>query len=592
MKRLILNTGSPVTVLFSPHAGIFPPSTLDDEVARLLQRDHENILKITCSGQLNHWCPVMTAAKLRIDSDSAKRRAVCSSCKGISKIQSLSSITKEIDLSELLSAENELDVASMVDSINEENWRDFTYEGLPLGAWSAYNAMIDFKSPSPSARPDAFLRYKADLGGALKSAIAARNLSQQTNIAEALAHSFEYSSPRAFLGVLSRLGVSTFSFYGDGHREFRHRLLTVAPAKKFPDLRIDVRYRRGLEDALTKHEIALVRSHLEGIIQGKGELEYSPPPTKRDLRSSLRIADFQKSVLVLTSSPDEVEASLIAGLRPDHLSQDNDIEFIQNVISLAKSNPQTNFIIRVHPRLSPNRRDSETSYVLSEIRKLESNAPENVTWNFPEDGHSLYDLLPIIDFVIAYRSSAAHEAMALGYRCFFVDPTKDPTQQLSVAFADAAEVPSRFSSFLSTLDKPFSPVLVWRFLATDLLRVRIDVDNQYEFRAPRFGNSREQIGSPRNQKSLWQSVKNLISPSQVVILNFLLWSWRILHNKHKAQVREVSIQNISLGDMTSVYKLWGSQLDKGTERKMVAAASAELLSSLQPLDRQGLRSKQ
>lgn len=581
MKRLILNTGSPVTVLFSPHAGIFPPSNLDDEVARLLQRDHENILKITCSGQLNHWCPVMTAAKLRIDSDSAKRQAVCSSCKGISKIQSLSSITKEIDLSELLSAENELDVASMVASINEENWRDFTYEGLPLGAWSAYNAMIDFKSPSPSARPDAFLRYKADLGGALKSAIAARNLSQQTNIAEALAHSFEYSSPRAFLGVLSRLGVSTFSFYGDGHREFRHRLLTVAPAKKFPDLRMDVRYRRGLEDALTKHEIALVRSHLEGIIQGKGELEYSSPPTKRDLRSSLRIKDFQRSVLVLTSSPDEVQASVVAGLRPDHLLRDNDLQFIQTVLSLASSTPSVNFIIRVHPRLAPNRRDNETSHLLAEIRKFEAEAPFNVTWNFPEDGYSLYDLLPIIEFAIAYRSSAAHEAMALGYRCFFVDSTKNPTFRGEMSDETIQDVSTRFSVFLSvTKNDPEELVAVWRFLATHLLRVRIDVENLYELRSRGVYNSRNPSRNWTYPNGIWHQIRTRIPPSKALILNYLVGSCRHLLMKRQGSIANVKVQKIAMKDMENWYRLWGSRLNKNTEGGLVKVVSHQLKMSL------------
>jgi hypothetical protein len=441
--------------------------------------------------------------------------------------------------------------------------------------------MIDFKSPSPSARPDAFLRYKSDLRGALKSAIAAKNLSEQIEVEAAISHSFEYSSPRAFLGLLSQRGVKTYSFYGDGHREFRHRLLSVGQASQFPDLGMDVRYRRGLEDHLTKHEIVLVRSHLEGIIQGRGELEYSPPPTRRDLRSGLRITDFERSVLVLTSSPDEVEASVVAGLRPDHLLLDDDLQFIRTVLSLASSTPSVNFIIRVHPRLAPNRRDNETSHLLTEIRKFAAEAPFNVTWNFPEDGYSLYDLLPIIEFVIAYRSSAAHEAMALGYRCFFADSTKNPTTRRGGGDETNPDVATRFSDFLSvTKNDPADLVAVWRFLATHLLRVRIDVDNLYELRAEGIYNSRNPRRNLTHQSTIWRLIRARISPAKALTLNFLLWSSRHVIKRRKRSLARVSFEKIPITEMENWYRLWGSQLEKNTEVAMVGMESRKLRLSL------------
>jgi hypothetical protein len=586
MKLSMLNRDLPTVVLFSPHAGIFPPSSLDNEVARMLHKADESLIKITCSGQLNDWCPVMTAAKVGFDSDLARRQAICASCKGISSVQSSSLKAQTIDLSELLSAEDELDARDMANSVDEENWRDFAYEGLPLGVWSAYNAMIDFKSPSPSARPDSFLRYKADLVGALKSAIAAKNLSNHIDIMSALSHSFEYSSPRAFLGVLRQAGVRTYTFYGDGHREFRHRLLTVGQANRFPDLGMDERYRRGLEESLSKEEVKLVHSHLQGILRGKGELEYSPPPTQQDLTSSLRVNAFKISALVLTSSPDEVEASVISDLRPTHLLHDNDLEFIRNVLSLAKSTPSVNFIIRVHPRLAPNRRDGETSHLLAEIRKFEAEAPSNVTWNFPEEGVSLYDILPIIHFAIAYRSSAAHEVMALGFRCFFVDPTKDPTFRQGGNGESGKDVSLRFSDFLkSSKSEPSKLVEVWRFLATHLMRVRIDVDGLYERRAPQLDKLKGRGRVLSAPGAIWDRVRSWVAPSTALILNFLVWSLRPQKRRGKTSASDSRDEPISLSEMVSAYRLWGTKLAGPVEEKIVTIASASLLASLSTHDR-------
>jgi hypothetical protein len=89
-------------------------------------------------------------------------------------------------------------------------------------------------------------------------------------------------------------------------------------------------------------------------------------------------------------------------------------EWIKFLIQFASTNPEYHLIVRLHPRMFPNKRELKMSPVVSELMELKAMAPGNITFNVPSDNVSLYDLIQIVDVVLNFRSSAGAELMALG----------------------------------------------------------------------------------------------------------------------------------------------------------------------------------
>jgi hypothetical protein len=98
-------------------------------------------------------------------------------------------------------------------------------------------------------------------------------------------------------------------------------------------------------------------------------------------------------------------------------------------------------VLRLHPRMFPNKREQVTSPVVEKILAVIENKPDNVAINLPSDGIGLYDLMQVVDVALNYRSSVGAELSAFGIPV--VVPVND----------DFFSYPREVTDFASTLDE-------------------------------------------------------------------------------------------------------------------------------------------
>jgi len=84
------------------------------------------------------------------------------------------------------------------------------------------------------------------------------------------------------------------------------------------------------------------------------------------------------------------------------------------LMEFARAHPETHLVLRLHPRMFPNKRETKLSPVVENIMKLRNTAPKNVTFNVPSDNIGIYDLVQIVDVALNFRSSVGAELMAMG----------------------------------------------------------------------------------------------------------------------------------------------------------------------------------
>jgi hypothetical protein len=118
------------------------------------------------------------------------------------------------------------------------------------------------------------------------------------------------------------------------------------------------------------------------------------------------------------SSEDEVNAARLADVIPPSSEVKSlfadQFEWITWLLEFARTRQDLHFIIRLHPRMFPNKRESVLSPVVAQIMKLIEERPSNTSLNLPTDNVSMYDIMQIVDVLLNFRSSAGAELAAFG----------------------------------------------------------------------------------------------------------------------------------------------------------------------------------
>lgn len=154
----------------------------------------------------------------------------------------------------------------------------------------------------------------------------------------------------------------------------------------------------------------------------QGSHIYSPTRTlDTDIRNKLSITDGSKIVVVFTSSLDEQVAQDQITQAMNRKSRDfgvdvfdNQIEWISHLVEKFRSNDARHLVVRVHPREGANKREKRVSGHLESLRAAFTDLPKNVTFIWPEDTVSSYDLMEQADVCLVAWSTIGLEAARLG----------------------------------------------------------------------------------------------------------------------------------------------------------------------------------
>lgn len=391
----------------------------------MAQSLHENaidVVTVNCDGMLQDFCIAMSAAGLTAQSSTKKKLQVCSACK---KRRNL--IDKEFPFTQAnldsFVDKSDIELAKhLVDSTNLTNWTQLELHGIPIGRYAAYEFLLHYKILGTNIPESLFGIYLDQLRSSICTLLASEKILDFYSPDVVLTYNRLYAINHAFLAVAEKKGIPTYSLQGGAH--ITHHSETLTMYKDSLSLFQVLDSPSWTKDQQLPIDLAsaeLVATHLVGLLQASSAFAYSSgfeALGPQQLREKFRIAEKSQVLLIPMSSEDELNAAELADFLPDRSGRQNlfpdQFSWIRHLFTFAGEHPELIFILRLHPRMFPNKREGMLAPVVAKVEELIKEAPANIRFNYPSDDISLYDLIQIIDVVLGYRSTVGVEAAAFG----------------------------------------------------------------------------------------------------------------------------------------------------------------------------------
>lgn len=308
-----------------------------------------------------------------------------------------------------------------------ESWRDdivdFEYDGEKLGRLSQFDLCLGWKIISRDGiSPQAMTYYKESLHTVIKTYILAKRMIEDKGIERVFVFN-QYGPNMAVYRAAIRCGalpkIMSISSHAGVDRRYlwftnngpRHFYLTLA--QQWPVIS---------KLPMSRTAVSHVSEDIEARFTSNSLHVYSPNKnfTISDIREVIGLRTDRRTVVVFTSSPDEIKAQEAAddGLNlsiptPEFIFPDQ-IAWLSDIKRLASERDDLQFCIRIHPREAANRRDSIYSEHLTYIQQVLSDLPDNVVVIWPQASTSSYDLLDAADLVMTSWSTMGLESARLG----------------------------------------------------------------------------------------------------------------------------------------------------------------------------------
>ena len=414
-------------MFFSPHAAIWLHAFPEALIAEALQQEGNEILYITCSGQLKDYCISMSAFGLSQDSSTQEKQKICDDCKNKREIIRKEFSFRTLDLKDALSESDHEAVANMMAGVTRDNFSKLSIGNLNIGTIALYELLLQFKKTDLIFSEVEWRGYLIALKNTLFSYYACRQIIGREQPQRVVLYNSGYSLNHICLQLAEASGIPGYFVHSGFNISNRLQTMIIVRgvAGKFWD---------ALKDAWPNYkavpcslaELRNVTDHIVEIFKGRHFLAYSSPRKKVpvDVRSFFGIGKDKKIAVATMSSYDERMAAETCGIfdKSYELIFPKQVDWIKALIQWVKSREDLFLIIRVHPREFPNKRESVKSEHAKMLERQLKDLPENVRVNWPTDNMSLYDLAEETGVFLNAWSSVGEEMSLLGFPVVIYSP--------------------------------------------------------------------------------------------------------------------------------------------------------------------------
>jgi hypothetical protein len=418
----MLPSGIVKALLFSPFANIWEHSFPESLVAEGLTERGATVTTVRCGTMLISHCVAMSAAGVSADAPLATRQQVCTAC---IKRRDLIDSTMPFDsviLDRQISPDDRAAALSARAGVTRDDWMHFELDGVAIGAYAAYEFLLDNKVVGTDI-PDALWPHYLDkLDQSVLTYLAGKRLLLEQKPDVVLVYNRLYAVNHAFCSAATTLGIPTYTLQGGGHVVRRAETMTMfRDTESLDEVFRTPAWAKYRKTPIGAPEVQLVGEHFAGLLEASSAFAYSSAfeaSQPSELRARFTVPDGAPVLLVPMSSEDEINAARLADVLPATSSTTSlfadQFEWIAYLFRFAIAHPELHMIIRLHPRMFPNKRENILSPIVGKIMTLLDTRPPNVTLNLPTDNVSLYDLMQIVDVLLNFRSSAGAELAAFG----------------------------------------------------------------------------------------------------------------------------------------------------------------------------------
>ena len=408
--------------VFSPFSNIWDHAYPEALITSGLTRLGWDVEYLNCDGILDAHCVAMSAAAVDEFASQAVRSQICRACHKRRDLTNRHFGFRSSTIEGFLTADDRKSIDAYIASVTPANWTELTVDGFPLGRYAVYEMWLHNKLVSTDLPPELWPIYLGQLRNTLTAYLASLRFLAETKPDVTMVYNDHYSVNHAFTAAAKKLGITSYSIHGGWHMVHRSESMSMMRSDyTLADLFESPGWFSVREEPLNKSAVDLVAAHFDGLWAASSAFAYSSElegTGSQQLRSQFGIAPEASVLLAAMSSEDELMGVTVIGVAPQSKVQkslfSDQFEWIKFLIKFASTNPEYHLIVRLHPRMFPNKREQKMSPVVAELMELKATAPSNITFNVPSDDVSLYDLIQIVDVVLNFRSSAGAELMAMG----------------------------------------------------------------------------------------------------------------------------------------------------------------------------------
>lgn len=409
-------------LFFSPFANIWEHTFPESLIAEGLKTKNVEIITVRCDGLFQDFCVAMSASGLTAADSARKRAQVCSACR---KRRDFTDRTFGFDtllLEKYVDASDRAEVETVVSETTRDNWTLLTLRDVPIGRYAAYEFLLNHKIVGTTIPVDLFPTYLDQLRNSCLTLLGSHRILEREKPDVVITYNRLYGVNHAFLAAAEQRGIPTYSLQGGAHTIHRGETVSMYLDSQTQFQVLEKPEWHSYKDhPVGEREANLVSTHFLGLMEASSAFAYSSAfeaSNPAELRTRLGIKEDATVLLIPMSSEDELNAAELADLLPDRSTRpnlfDDQFSWIRFLFSYAVDRPDLTFILRLHPRMFPNKRENVVAPVLKMVTELIENVPANVIVNVPTDNVSLYDIMQITDVLLGFRSSVGAELAAFG----------------------------------------------------------------------------------------------------------------------------------------------------------------------------------
>lgn len=416
----------------NPYAALWESSVMESRVAEALSDSGCTVTRIQCTGLMSTGCAAMSAEGITSNSPQWKKKNVCVDCRANARRINESNFVSRFWSIDTSVTQNQLhEIHSIVESVNEENYMNLKVFDIPVGKYSVYLSLLHNKTKSVVETEGSWAEYLNDLRNSLITLNAVRNLSETEIPDYLMVYNPLYPSNRVVVEFLTGLGTKLISVSAGGLLPNRFETMNIFPdISSSQTVALSESIAAGQHIAPTPFEEHKVADHLFQLTQGKDPWVYSVRNEGRDpanVRAKLGLSESNPVVTVLLSSPDESRASIAVDaeyLETQNVELSTTEEFLNAVLVCAQELSAFDFVIRLHPRMLPNKRENVVSADVGILLSRLDNRTSNVFVNSPGQSLSIYEVMDLTDVAINHTSSSGLEFLGRGIPVVHYDPPR------------------------------------------------------------------------------------------------------------------------------------------------------------------------
>lgn len=404
-------------LIFAPYAGIWKHTVLERQFIETLSTISElEVILIRCGGAFVKGCTVIRYFKLNESNSDAERHAICANCTGASQISDHRGVNKVSNILDYVSEKDQQDAAAVSSSTILENALEFEIDGLPLGRFSLYEVILQFKKRNLKLNFEEALQFKTELENAILTARASKKILDKFNPQLVIAFNPQYNSPGTFLEVAAQKGIKTYYLSGSGSPREIATAIRIWDWEKYKcsDPALNYWNAASVHPRVNGLRRRRAKAHFSYLAKSSSAWSYSSRSTRKDPYTHFGIPRNQKLVLAVLNSVDEVFAADIRGVFPSSRCKstifEDQQEWVRFLINFYTNKSDFCLIIRLHPREFPNKRDEKTAEQVNEWLTLLENLPANIRVDLPHEKFSIYDYFNYVKFITTGWSSVALES--------------------------------------------------------------------------------------------------------------------------------------------------------------------------------------